>query len=165
MEARIGSMRTVHPGWGPRTILSKLRKEFDDVPSRSAIYRCLIRQNLIRQNLIQPKAGRCRRQDYKRWERACSMELWQMEVVGRIYLLTGPRSERSPASTTTPGSAPAKLVVRATAQPVCDALLEGFSRLRGSSPNRLRESHAAYSVAPLTERTLKGRTYGFSISK
>src|ERR1700689_2926277 len=43
VEARIISMRSVHPGWGPRTILSKLRKEFDDVPSRSAIYRSLVR--------------------------------------------------------------------------------------------------------------------------
>jgi len=61
IEARIISMRTAHPGWGPRTILAKLRKEFDEVPSRSGIYRCLVRQNLI-----EPRARRRGRKDYKR---------------------------------------------------------------------------------------------------
>jgi transposase len=84
IEARIVAMRTMHPGWGPRTILTKLRKEFDEVPSRSGIYRALVRQNLI-----QPKARRRQRSDYKRWERSRSMELWQMDVVGRIYLSDG----------------------------------------------------------------------------
>jgi hypothetical protein len=53
VEGRIISMRSTHPGWGPRTILAKLRKERDDAPSRSAIYRCLVRQKLI-----QPQARR-----------------------------------------------------------------------------------------------------------
>jgi transposase len=55
IEARIISMRTGHPGWGPRTILSKLHKEFEDVPSPSAVYRCLVRQKLI-----QPQSRRRR---------------------------------------------------------------------------------------------------------
>jgi transposase len=84
IEARIVSMWTMHPGWGPRTILTKLRKEFDEVPSRSGIYRALVRQNLI-----QPKARRRQRKDYKRWERSRSMELWQIDVVERIYLSEG----------------------------------------------------------------------------
>jgi transposase InsO family protein len=124
VEARIISMRTVHPGWGPRTILSKLRKEFDDVPSRSAIYRCLVRHKLI-----QPKARRRRREDYKRWERARSMELWQIDVVGRIYLADGTAlSAVTGIDDHSRFCVIAKLVVRATARPVCDALLEGFSR-------------------------------------
>jgi len=84
IEARIISMRTTHPGWGPRTILTKLRREFDGVPSRSGIYRCLVRHRLI-----EPKARRRQRKDYQRWERSRSMELWQMDVVGRIYLSDG----------------------------------------------------------------------------
>ena len=46
IEARIISMRTAHPGWGPRTVRSKLARDLDEVPSRSAIYRCLVRQGL-----------------------------------------------------------------------------------------------------------------------
>jgi hypothetical protein len=47
MEALIVSMRQAHPGWGPRTILSKLRSRPEQPPSRSAIYRCLVRHRLI----------------------------------------------------------------------------------------------------------------------
>jgi transposase-like protein len=43
VEARIVELRRSHPGWGPRTILNKLRRELEVVPSRSAIYRCLVR--------------------------------------------------------------------------------------------------------------------------
>lgn len=124
IEARIISMRTAHPGWGPRTILAKLRKEFDEVPSRSGIYRCLVRQNLI-----EPQARRRQRKDYRRWERSRSMELWQMDVVGRIYLSDGTAlSAVTGIDDHSRFCVIAKVVSRATARPVCDALLEGFSR-------------------------------------
>src|ERR1700689_2672326 len=71
IEARIISMRRAHPSWGPRTIRSKLARDLDEVPSRSAIYR-----SLVRQGLIEPEARRRKREDYKRWERSKSMELW-----------------------------------------------------------------------------------------
>jgi transposase InsO family protein len=124
LEARIIEMRRAHPLWGPRTLLAKLRKDFDEVPSRSGIYRCLVRHNLI-----EPKARRRRRSDYKRWERSRSMELWQMDVVSRIYLTDG--TSLSAVTGTADHSrfcVIAKLVARATARPVCDALLEGFAR-------------------------------------
>ena len=47
VEARIVALRRAHPGWGPRTILNRLRRELEVVPSRSAIYRAMVRQNLI----------------------------------------------------------------------------------------------------------------------
>src|ERR671915_618433 len=61
VEARIVELRRSHPGWGPRTILNKLRRDLDAPPSRSAIYRCLVRHRLI-----QPKPRRRRRDSYKR---------------------------------------------------------------------------------------------------
>src|SRR5918996_4747897 len=64
IEARIVELRRSHPGWGPRTILNKLRRELESVPSRSAIYRCLVRHRLI-----DPKKRRRPREDYKSWER------------------------------------------------------------------------------------------------
>ncbi len=84
IEARIVELRRSQPGWGPRTILNKLRRELEAPPSRSAIYRCLIRHRLI-----QPKPRRRRRQDYRRWERARSMELWQIDVMGGMFLSSG----------------------------------------------------------------------------
>src|SRR5438552_11202383 len=81
IEARIVALRMSHPGWGPRTILSKLRRELEEPPSRSSIYRCMVRHRLIT-----PKPRRRRLKDYKRWERSRPMELWQMEVMGAVIV-------------------------------------------------------------------------------
>jgi transposase InsO family protein len=124
LEAQIVSLRRAHPGWGPRTILSKLRRELDQVPSRSAIYRCLVRHRLI-----DPKPRRRQRVDYKRWERSRSMELWQLDVMGNVHLSNGiALSVVTGIDDHSRFCVIAKLVPRATARPVCDALLEGLSR-------------------------------------
>src|SRR3990172_13362311 len=65
VEARVVEMRRQHPGWGPRTILRRLvRADVTPLPSRSAIYRALVRHQLV-----DPKARRRRPSDYKRRER------------------------------------------------------------------------------------------------
>ena len=123
IEARIVELRRSHPGWGPRTILNKLRRELDVVPSRSAIYRCLVRHRLI-----QPKPRRRRRDDYKRWQRARSMELWQCDVMGRVFLTNGREIKViTGIDDHSRFCVIAKVVARATARPVCDALLEALS--------------------------------------
>ena len=120
LEARIVEMRRSHPSWGPRTILSKLRRDLDEPPSRSAIYRCLVRHHLI-----QPQPRRRRRDDYKRWERSRALELWQVDVLSGVRLANG--AEVSVVTGIDDHSRfciIAKVVARATARPVCDALLE-----------------------------------------
>jgi transposase InsO family protein len=124
VEARIVALRKAHPGWGPRTILSKLRREMQEPPSRSSIYRCLVRQRLI-----DPKPRRRRPQDYRRWERQRPMELWQIDVMGGVILEGG--TELKVVTGIDDHSrycVIAKLVARATARPVCEALLEALSR-------------------------------------
>jgi len=124
VEARIVELRRAHVGWGPRTILNKLRRELDDPPSRSAIYRALVRHGLI-----EPKKRRRRRQDYRRWERSRSMELWQMDVVGEIYLRDGTKlSAVTGIDDHSRFCVCARLVVRATARPVCDALVHALKQ-------------------------------------
>ena len=124
VEARIVEMRRAHPGWGPRTILNKLRRELESPPSRSAIYRCLIRHRLIA-----PKPRRRRRDDYKRWERSRSMELWQIDVMGNVKLTSGiALSVVTGVDDHSRFCVMAKVVARATARPVCDALLEALGR-------------------------------------
>ena len=60
VEVRVVEMRRAHPGWGPRTILYHLEQEgVDPVPSRSGIYRALLRHDLVDQT-----ARRKRRKDY-----------------------------------------------------------------------------------------------------
>jgi transposase InsO family protein len=122
VEARIVSLRRAHPGWGPRTILNKLRREYDEPPSRSSIYRCLVRHRLIA-----PKPRRRRREDYKRWERSRSMELWQMDVMAGVRLSIGAQlSVVTGIDDHSRFCVIARLVERATARPVCDALLWGL---------------------------------------
>jgi transposase InsO family protein len=119
VEALIVSMRRAHPGWGPRTLLSKLKTQIEDPPSRSAIYRCLVRHRLI-----EPAPRRRKAKDYRRWERSRAMELWQMDVMGGVHLTDGTAlSVVTGIDDYSRFCVLAKLVVRATAQPVCDGLL------------------------------------------
>ncbi len=123
VEARIVELRVTHPAWGPRTILHRLGLEgVDPLPGRSSVYRALVRHGLV-----DPKRRKRRRSDYKRWERSRSMELWQMDVVGRIHLADG--TELSAVTGIDDHSrfcVCARLVARATAKPVCDALAEAM---------------------------------------
>ena len=124
VEAKILQLRRAHPGWGPRTILSKLRLDLVDPPSRSSIYRCLVRHRLV-----DPKPRKRKREDYKRWERSRSMELWQMDVMGSVRLKDGTQlSVVTGIDDHSRFCVIAKLVPRATAKPICDALVEGLSR-------------------------------------
>jgi transposase InsO family protein len=124
IEARIVSLRRAHPGWGPRTILNKLKRDLDQPPSRSSIYRCLVRHRLI-----DPKPRRRRRDDYKRWERSRAMELWQLDVMGGVHLCDGTQlSVVTGIDDHSRFCVIATLVARPTARPVCDALIEGLSR-------------------------------------
>jgi len=119
VEARVVELRRAHPGWGPRTILDRLAREgVQPLPGRSSVHRALWRHGLI-----EPGKRRRRREDYRRWERGRAMELWQMDVVGRIFLAEG--TELSAVTGVDDHSrfcVCARLVARATARPVCDAL-------------------------------------------
>ena len=130
IEARIVAMRNEHPDWGPRTILYWLDREgADPLPGRTSIERCLIRHGLVSRT---PR--RRRRSDYKRWERSKSMELWQMDIVGGVRIVdpdTGEVTEAKIVSGIDDHSrfvVSAKVVARATARPVCDALEEALAR-------------------------------------
>ena len=49
-----------------------------------AVYRVLVRHGLI-----SPGSRRRRRQDYQRWERDSPMALWQLDIVGGVWLTDG----------------------------------------------------------------------------
>jgi transposase InsO family protein len=123
LEAAVIEMRLAHPGWGPRTILSRLGAAgVQPLPGRSSIYRCLVRHGLI-----EVARRRRRREDYQRWERARAMELWQMDLVGRFFLADG--TELYALTGVDDHSrfcVSAALMVRATARPVCERLEAAF---------------------------------------
>ena len=125
IEIRIVELRGAHPRWGPRTLRYYLeREELAPLPSRSSIYRCLVRHQLI-----DPVPRRRRREDYRRWERSRAMELWQMDVMGGVRLQDGRElkiitgiDDHSRLCVS------AALTVRATARPVCEALAAALRR-------------------------------------
>jgi transposase InsO family protein len=125
LEASVVMMRHAHPAWGPRRIMVELeRAAVDPVPSRSTIYRILVRNRLI-----EPQRRRRRREDYRRWERSRSMELWQMDVMGRVKLTDG--TELSVVTGIDDHSrycVSASLVPKAAARPVCSALVGAMRR-------------------------------------
>jgi transposase InsO family protein len=85
VEARICELRRHHPGWGQRRLAHELvRDGIDPPPGLTSIYRALVRNGLI-----QPKARRRPKAAWRRWERARPMELWQMDVMGGIWLTDG----------------------------------------------------------------------------
>ncbi len=64
VEATVLEWRRTHPGWGPRRLVHEAAKA-GLVPSRSGVYRALLRAGLI-----DPTARRRRDRRWKRWERA-----------------------------------------------------------------------------------------------
>ena len=120
VEARIVELRRERPGWGPRTIRFRLEAErVSPLPGRSSIYRCLVRHGLI-----EPEARRRKKADYKRWERSRAMELWQMDVIGGVRIVDGVKASIvSGVDDHSRFVISARVVERATARPVCDALV------------------------------------------
>jgi hypothetical protein len=94
------------------------------LPGRSAVYRALTRHGLV-----DPKKRKRRREDYRRWERGRAMQLWEMDVMGRVHLAGG--QEVKVVTGIDDHSrfvVCAKVVVAATARPVCLALAEALRR-------------------------------------
>lgn len=85
IEALICELRRTHPSWGPRRLVHELeRREITPMPSRSTVYRALVRAGLV-----EPVTRKRKRGDYRRWERPEPMQLWQMDIVGGIFLTDG----------------------------------------------------------------------------
>jgi transposase InsO family protein len=119
VEARVVGLRREHPGWGPSRIVWQLEREgVVPLPGRSSVYRALVRHGLVA-----ARKRRRRREDYRRWERGRAMELWQMDVMGRVFLVGG--LEVKVVTGIDDHSrfiVCARVVLRATARPVCQAL-------------------------------------------
>ncbi len=78
-------LRREHPRWGPLRLAHELgRAGVMPVPSRMSVYRVLVRHGLI-----EPQPRKRPKDSYVRWERDAPMALWQMDLVGGIFLADG----------------------------------------------------------------------------
>ena len=85
IEALICQLRGSHPRWGPRRLAFELGKAgVSPVPSRSTVYRVLVRRGLV-----PARKRKRRRQDYKHWQREAPMQLWQLDITGSVFLTDG----------------------------------------------------------------------------
>jgi transposase InsO family protein len=125
LEATVVAMRRAHPAWGPDRIRWQLERDgVDPLPGRTSVYRALVRHGLV-----EATKRKRRREDYRRWERTRSMALWQMDVMGRAFLADGREMKLvTGLDDHSRYVISAKVVPRATARPVCDALTEALAR-------------------------------------
>src|SRR5439155_24821673 len=73
------------PTGGARRLALELRRKGEQpAPSKSAIYR-----SLVRAGVIDPLPRQRRSEKWKRWERGAPMELWQLDVVHGFLLADG----------------------------------------------------------------------------
>ena len=78
-------MRRDHPRWGPVRMVHELGKAgVVPVPSRMSVYRVLVRHGLI-----EPSPRKRPKDSYLRWERDEPMALWQLDIVGGVFLAGG----------------------------------------------------------------------------
>jgi transposase InsO family protein len=85
VEAAVCEVRREHPKWGPVRIAHELgRLGVVPAPSRMSVYRVLVRHGLI-----EPGPRKRPRDSYLRWERDEPMALWQLDIVGGIFLADG----------------------------------------------------------------------------
>ena len=138
VEARLCELRRHHPGWGQRRLAHELaRGGIDPPPGLTSIYRALVRNGLI-----EPKARRRRKADYRRWERARPMELWQMDVMGGIWLADGHELKAvTGIDDHSRFCVAAGLVERANASAVCRVFRAGLDR-HGSPEELLTDIHS-----------------------
>lgn len=120
VEAQLLEMRRAKPYWGARRLALELaRKGIQPAPSKSAVYR-----SLVRAGVIDPLQRQRRRETWKRWERAAPMELWQLDVVHGFLLADGTSAKAlTGVDDHSRFCVSARLMTRERTQAVCD----GFS--------------------------------------
>ena len=83
-EALVCELRRAHPRWGARRIAFEVAQQgAAAAPSRATVHRVLVRNAMVT-----PQAQQHKRK-YRRWQRETPMALWQLDLVGGIYLADG----------------------------------------------------------------------------
>jgi transposase InsO family protein len=84
VEALVCELRRAHRRWGARRIAFEVaQRGVAGAPSRATVHRVLVRNGMV-----VPQAQRHKRK-YRRWARETPMALWQLDLVGGVYLVDG----------------------------------------------------------------------------
>ena len=137
LEARICELRRHHPGWGQRRLAHELARDgIDPPPGLTSIYRALVRNGLI-----QPRSRRRAKASYRRWERPRPMELWQLDIMGGIWLTDGRELKAvTGIDDHSRFCVAAGLIERANARSVCRVFTQALARY-GSPEEVLTDIH------------------------
>jgi transposase len=132
VEVAVAEMRRKHPRWGSKRIrMQLLRTPVSGlvVPSARTINRILLRHGLA-----QPRPRKRPKNSFIRFERPGPMQLWQVDIVGGLWLVNPVTGEAREAKIVTGVDdhsrfcVMAKVVERATARAVCVAFAEALAR-------------------------------------
>jgi transposase InsO family protein len=84
VELAICQLRQTYPKWGARRIAHEVVvRGMTDAPGRSTVHRVLVRNGLVNYQV------QVHRRVYKRWQRDAPMQLWQMDLMGGVFLADG----------------------------------------------------------------------------
>jgi transposase InsO family protein len=84
MVAMICELRRTYPRWGAQRIAHELiLRGVASPPSRSSVYRILVRHGLVAAQQQNHK------RKYRRWQRDAPMQLWQIDIMGGVFLADG----------------------------------------------------------------------------
>jgi len=125
IEAAVCELRRSHPRWGPARLAFELgKRDITPVPSEATLYKVLVRNGLIA-----PGQRRRPASSYIRWEREEPMALWQMDIMGGVFLSDGTELKLvSGLDDHSRYCVVAQLVTRATGRAVCAAFAASLAR-------------------------------------
>jgi hypothetical protein len=131
-EVLVAELRRKHPRWGSKRIrMQLLRAPIEGMllPSERTINRILLRHGLAL-----PRPRKRPRESFVRFERPGPMQLWQVDIVGGLWLVNPATGELREAKIVTGVDdhsrycVMAKVVERATSRAVCVAFAEALAR-------------------------------------
>jgi transposase len=84
VEAAVCELRRAYPRWGARRIAHELAaRGVAGALSRSSLYRVLVRHGMV------AAQAQHHRRVYRRWQRDAPMQLWQLDIMGGVFLAGG----------------------------------------------------------------------------
>jgi transposase len=82
--AMICELRRTYPRWGAQRIAHELGlRDIEFSPSRSSVHWVLVRHGLVAAQQQNHK------RKYRRWQRDAPMQLWQLDIMGGVFLVDG----------------------------------------------------------------------------